>query len=168
MRGFQELWTQSRCFGSCDLHMWLFSVNFALENHGSGIRVSFLGSIAEGKNNREPIFRRKVLTTKEPIADCFRDCFRLLFEWQTRSVRNNGSRTRLGQIRWQRNTVMEGGRYARGGCNLYYPSTISVERIEGARITVITTDTRNNIMRDASCVSSTSGPGNLPFKWTLI
>lgn len=39
---------------------------------------------------------------------------------------------------------------ARGGdCNLYYPSTISVERIEDARITVITTDTRNNIMRDA-------------------
>jgi len=36
--------------------MWLFSVNFALENHGSGIRVSFLGSIAEGKNNRETDF----------------------------------------------------------------------------------------------------------------
>lgn len=47
---------------------------------------------------------------------------------------------------------MEGGGCARGGCNLYYPSTISVERIEGARITVITTDTRNNIMRDASRV----------------
>lgn len=47
----------------------------------------------------------------------------------------------------------EGGRDAReregGDCNLYYPSTISVERIGGARITVITTDTRNNIMRDA-------------------
>lgn len=39
--------------------------------------------------------------------------------------------------------------HAKGECNLYYPSTISVERIEGARITVITTDTRNNIMRDA-------------------
>lgn len=59
----------------------------------------------------------------------------------------------------------------RGGCNLYYSSTISVERIEGARITVITTDTRNNIMCDASRVYlrvfSTSGPGNFPFKRIL-
>lgn len=47
---------------------------------------------------------------------------------------------------------MKGGGCTRGGCNLYYPSTISVERIEGARITVITTDTRNNIMHDASRV----------------
>lgn len=43
-----------------------------------------------------------------------------------------------------------------GGYNLYYPSTISVERIEGARITLITVDTSSNIMRNALLTPPTS------------
>lgn len=40
------------------------------------------------------------------------------------------------------------------GYNRYYPSTISVERIGAARITLITGDTSNNIMRNASRAAS--------------
>jgi len=64
----------------------------------------FSARLPKEKHNRESISSQRVLTTKKPIADCFRDCFRSLFEWQTRSVRNNGSGTLpwMGRIRRRR------------------------------------------------------------------
>lgn len=120
--------------------------------------------------SRRDCRRRKIIGNRFPEESAdheetrrrlLRDCFRLLFEWQTHSVRNNGSRTRWDGFVSGRYVSGGRGLRARGGCNLYYPPTISVERIEGARITVITTDTRNNIMRDAFRLRSAH---NLPFK----
>lgn len=97
----------------------------------------------------------------------------MLFEWQTRSARHGITEMEHGgadssvenRVDWGDGWVRRVDGDARGGCNLYYPSTISVERIEDARITVITTDTRNNIMRDAHRAYLRRAAGrNLPFK----
>lgn len=69
--------------------------------------------------SRRDCRRRKIIGNRflEESADheetrrqLLRDCFRLLFEWQTHSVRNNGSRTR-----WD---GFVGGRYVSGGRGL--------------------------------------------------
>lgn len=84
-----------------------------------------------------------------PRARLLRDCFRLLFE-QTRSIRRRKhvSGLKAGRV------VSSGRNENGGGYNLYYPPTISVERIEDARITLITVDTSSNIMRNALGVTN--------------
>lgn len=66
--------------------------------------------------SRRDCRRRKIIGNRFPEESAdheetrrrlLRDCFRLLFEWQTHSVRNNGSRTR-----WD---GFVGGRYVSGG-----------------------------------------------------
>lgn len=117
----------------------------------------FSARLPKEKNNRESISRRETVcwprrNNPSPIAS---GLFQIAI--QVANVFSTGIEgvEHAGADSVAEDTVAkegEGGGDARGGCNLYYPSTISVERIGGARITVITTDTRNNIMRDASRV----------------
>lgn len=85
-----------------------------------------------------------MLTTAIPYSDMPLRIASELF--QIAAIRANTFDSEEG--RFHAGRVVSSGR-TEGGYNLYYPSTISVERIEDARITLITVDTPSNIMRNA-------------------